>query len=883
MSDLIARLNAALEGRYRIERQLGEGGMATVHLADDLRHERKVALKVLKAEVAAVVGAKRFLAEIKTTANLQHPNILPLFDSGDADSFLFYVMPYVEGESLRERLDRERQFPVDEAVRIARDLAEALDYAHAHGVIHRDVKPANILLQAGKPVVSDFGIALALGASGAGRLTETGLSLGTPHYMSPEQATGDSSVGAAADIYALGCVLYEMLVGEPPYTGSTPQAVLGKIVTGDAPSARAERTSVPANVDAAIRRAMERIPADRFTAARDFGAALTDQGFQHGPMAQGVASPGRAGPWRWLTLAFASLAALFGAIAGWSLLRPEPSPRVGRFVIPLPQDIGLQTNGGSAVALSPDGSQVVFAGESGGVSRLWRRPLDELTATPIPGTEDARTPVFSPDGNAVAFISGGRLMIVSLTGAPPLTLVEEGVANGPSGLAWSQDGWLYFRPADQGVIGRVSVDGGGAWESVTAGSGQDLHPDAIPGGRGLLFTRAAEIFLLDLQSREERRLFEGGTARYAASGHIVYTSGDGTLQAVPFEADRLRVTGAARPLFGGVQTNASAGGQLALSRTGTLLYVEGTANQGLALAEVDLEGNRRLLPLAPRDYSRFGPIWSPDGQSVAFASFQQIYTYDTSLNTTPRQITFEGQNVAPVFSPDGRRIAFSSSRDGTRGFDLFVKDLAEDHPPRSLLDMDGFQLATQWVTDTVLVFESANERGVRDLWILDVSEPESPEARPYLTSEADLGHMVVSPDGRLAAYSSDESGRDEIYVRRFPDPGERTIVSRDGGTIAFWAPDGSTLYYGRSVGRQFFAARMRRDPVPSVLSTSALFAEPGLGVVPFPGAALHPAGDRLIFAVYADVGGTDDRTSEPGRLILVQNFFEELNRRAAIR
>ena len=212
MPDPIPRLNAALSGRYTIERQLGEGGMATVYLARDEKHNRKVALKVLKPELAAVVGAERFLAEIQTTANLQHPHILPLFDSGEADSFLFYVMPYVEGETLRDRLDRA----VDEAVQIAKNVAEALDYAHERGVIHRDIKPANILLQAGKPVISDFGIALAVGVAGGGRLTETGLSLGTPHYMSPEQATGEMSVGAATDVYALGCVLYEMLVGEIP-------------------------------------------------------------------------------------------------------------------------------------------------------------------------------------------------------------------------------------------------------------------------------------------------------------------------------------------------------------------------------------------------------------------------------------------------------------------------------------------------------------------------------------------------------------------------------------------------------------------------------------------------------------------------------------------
>ena len=214
------------------------------------KHERKVALKVLKPELAAVVGAERFLAEIKTTAGLQHPHILPLHDSGEADSFLFFVTPYVEGESLREKLEREHQLPVDDAVRIAINVGEALDYAHRQGVIHRDIKPANVLLLEGKPVIADFGIALAVGAAGGGRLTETGLSLGTPHYMSPEQATGDRNVGPATDIYALGCVLYEMLVGEPPYTGSTAQAILGKIIAGKLASVTEERASVPANVDA---------------------------------------------------------------------------------------------------------------------------------------------------------------------------------------------------------------------------------------------------------------------------------------------------------------------------------------------------------------------------------------------------------------------------------------------------------------------------------------------------------------------------------------------------------------------------------------------------------------------------------------------------------
>ena len=302
MSDPVVRLNAALEGRYAIERELGEGGMATVYLADDLRHERKVALKVLKPELAAVVGAERFLAEIKVTANLQHPHILPLFDSGEVDSFLFYVMPYVEGETLRDRIDREKQLPVDEAVALASKVAGALQHAHEHSVIHRDIKPGNILLQGGEPVVADFGIALAISAAGGGeRLTETGLSLGTPYYMSPEQATGDQHVGPPSDTYALAAVLYEMLTGDPPYIGSTAQAVLGKIIQGAPVSATEIRKAVPANVDAAMRKALEKLPADRFTGAQEFARALADPGFRHGEAAGAEVAAG-VGPWQRMSI-----------------------------------------------------------------------------------------------------------------------------------------------------------------------------------------------------------------------------------------------------------------------------------------------------------------------------------------------------------------------------------------------------------------------------------------------------------------------------------------------------------------------------------------------------------------------------------------------------
>jgi serine/threonine-protein kinase len=276
--DVIATLRGALSATYEIEREIGAGGMATVYLARDLRHDRRVALKVLNPELGAVLGVERFLAEIKVTANLQHPNLLPLFDSGEANGLLYYVMPFVEGESLRARLDREKQLPIDEALRIAVAVANALDYAHSHHVIHRDLKPENILLQAGQPVVADFGIALAVSKAGGTRVTQTGLSLGTPQYMSPEQATGDRVIDGRTDIYSLGALTYEMLSGEPPHIGQTAQAIIARLLTDKPRSVRASRSAVPEHVDGAVQRALEKLPADRFSSAREFAEALQGRG-----------------------------------------------------------------------------------------------------------------------------------------------------------------------------------------------------------------------------------------------------------------------------------------------------------------------------------------------------------------------------------------------------------------------------------------------------------------------------------------------------------------------------------------------------------------------------------------------------------------------------
>ena len=337
MTDPAARLAAALADRYRLEREIGAGGMATVYLAYDLKHERRVALKVLRPELSAVIGAERFLVEIKTTANLQHPHILALYDSGQVDGTVFYVMPFVDGESLRDRLEREKQLPVADAVRIATEVAGALDYAHRQGVIHRDIKPENILLHDGRALVADFGIALAASRGpGGARMTETGMSLGTPHYMSPEQALGERNLDARSDVYALGCVLHEMLAGEPPFTGPNAQAVIARVMNSAPEPVTSLRKSVPAEVAEAILTALEKLPADRFASAAEFAAALagdTPPATRRLPGARAAPRRSRAASLAW-PAAFA--AAALAACGAGSVRAPEAELPPSRLAIPTP-------------------------------------------------------------------------------------------------------------------------------------------------------------------------------------------------------------------------------------------------------------------------------------------------------------------------------------------------------------------------------------------------------------------------------------------------------------------------------------------------------------------------------------------------------------------
>ena len=457
--------------------------MAKVYLADDLKHERKVAIKVLNPDLAALVGAERFLAEIKTTANLQHPHILPLFDSGQADGYVFYVMPYVDGEALRGRLDRDVQLPVDEAVRIATAVANALGYAHRQGVIHRDIKPENVLMHEGEPLVADFGIALAVTAAGGSRMTETGLSLGTPFYMSPEQASADRELGPQSDVYSVGCMLYEMLVGEPPDTGKTAQSVLAKILMERPRSITDIRATVPAHIAAAVARSLERLPADRFETAEDFVRALGGAGFKHvvaavsQTQATGGAAPVASTSQRSLVAKWApwGIAAAALAVAAWSLIHeapPAPAPAVR---MALSDFVVESTNGGGwRIAISRDGGTIVAGGAD---DLLYVRRSDDTEFRPIPGTMGAQHPTISPDGEWLAFALNGGLSKVLLVGGPVLSVTS----SGRNPHWYVQEEIIYSM--DEGV-GVVSAAGG---EGTVVPEGDMGRPFMLPGGRAFLY------------------------------------------------------------------------------------------------------------------------------------------------------------------------------------------------------------------------------------------------------------------------------------------------------------------------------------------------------------------------------------------------------------
>ena len=873
----VDRLNAALEGRYAIERKLGEGGMAAVYLADDLKHERKVALKVLKPDLAAVVGAERFLAEIKVTANLQHPHILPLHDSGEADGFLFYVMPYVEGETLRDRIDREKQLPVDEAVRIATAVAGALQTAHEQGIIHRDIKPANILLSRGEPLISDFGIALAVGAAGGSRLTETGLSMGTPYYMSPEQATGDQHVGPSTDTYALGAVLYEMLTGDPPYMGSTAQAVLGQIIAGEALSATKKRGSVPANVDAALRCALEKLPADRFRSASGFAEALTNPGFRtSSAMRPDTARPGT--PRRVASVAAALLTLGVGFGLGRTLGETENS--VAKLMIPTSPL--LRVGIGPAVAVSPDGSELVYVGvEAGGISaglnradpnrKLFRRRLADLEISAIPGTERAYVPTFSPDGGWVAFVADDKLWRVSLDGNRRIEIADVSAAE-VRGISWSSADEIFYVPSGTAGLMKVSAAGGTPEVVIPLDTVGLRWPNVLPSGDAVMVTiwhgtvENAELGVVDVASRRLIPLGERGMGSvYAESGQVVYVRADRTLVAAPFDLQARTITGAPEPLEDSVSIFSGGASHFALSRQGTLAYWR--LHQPLrSLLLVDRRGSVvRNIAMDTR-FATDRPAISPDGTQYLVSRTGEVTDLDIWVGDLVQENLrpFEEQgDVRTGVWLGNDSIAFVSNRAGSP--DWFVGAVDDGGPATRLFADDLDQWDGTWVpsTRTLLFGETRISSGY------DISGFQLGSDSPFiLLDEAGIDEWQprISADGAWLAYASDEiNGRSEIFVQRFPDLTSKRRVSTGGGDAPTWCPQRKELFY---VSADSLVSVTYDDAEDfDILDRTVLFTSDLVSSV----YDVHPDCETFIML--------RDDEKERRDIVVVQNFFEELRER----
>jgi serine/threonine-protein kinase len=864
-------LTTALERRYRIERELGAGGMATVYLARDLKLERDVALKVLRPDLAAAIGAERFLREIRVTAALQHPHILAVYDSGQADSFLFYVMPFVDGESLRERLEREGQLPIDEALLIAREVADALDYAHARDIVHRDIKPENIMLAGGHAFVTDFGVARAVRAAGGERLTATGIAVGTPRYMSPEQATAENRIDGRSDIYSLGCVLYEMLAGEQPLTGPTFEATLARRLTETPRPLRAVRDTVPLEVEEAVATALARLPADRFSTAGTLARALSSPSVPRSPTATTFSTwLRRRHTVTTLQLAAGALvltAAFLAAALAWP--RRSPSRAVTRFPLALPATEPLAAATGATVALSPDGTKLVYVGDG---PQLYLRPMDRLDAEPIPGTEGAYNPFFSPDGEWVAFGTAGALKKVSLAGGPPVTIWETpGVLAG--GDWGANDIILLDSPVGSGLVS-VPASGGKVRSIATPDSSSGTaysSPSLLPGGdRALTAFLAidlteAELAVVPLESGQVTPLGVHGISPKYVSGHVVYARPDGTLIAAPIDVDQGRISGPGVPIVENVRLKGGATADFTVSESGTLVYLP-AAGAARRIVLLDRTGLSRALSEDRRAF--YAPRFSPDGRSVAVTVFEQgnrnIWLYDVESGAATR-FTFEGDNLYPIWSPDGSRIAYTSTRDG--GYDLYWSPADGSGAAERLLATPHQEYPSSWSRDgRWLFFMEANPGSGRDLWALAVGGDRKPmliAGEPFEERSA-----VLSPNGRWLAYSTDESGQLEVYVRAFPGPGGRWQVSLDGGAEPLWSPDGRELFY-RSGGR-IMRAEVDTDPVFAIRGRSLLFERPFVPNDFHTNFDIHPDDQRFVMIESAQAAT---------EVVVVLNWMEELNHR----
>jgi serine/threonine-protein kinase len=881
-------------GTYEVVSAIGAGGMGEVYQAHDTKLGRDVAIKVLPEAFAHdPEKLSRFQREAKLLASLNHSNIATIHGLEDSNGTSYLVMELVAGENLAERVRRDGAVPVEEALAIAKQIAEALEAAHEKGIIHRDLKPANVkLTPEGKVKVLDFGLAKAFAGDTSTEdignsptlsmaATMAGTILGTAAYMSPEQARG-KAVDKRTDIWAFGCVLYELLTGRQAFLGESTTEILAAVLRGE-PDWQALPASTPAKIRDLLRRCLQKEMSKR---ARDAGdarieieEALAAPAMVESTAAvKGIRALGR----RALILGFGALllVAVIASLATWNL-KPSPLQPVSRFTITLPpgqQLAGLED--GPAVALSPDGTHLAYVARQGSTQQLYLRAMDSLEAKPIPGTEGAVDPFFSPDSQWAGFFAGGKLKKVSVSGGTALTL---GDASGPRGASWGSQATITFAPTAVSVLQQVP-DAGGAPQPLTRLEKTELShrwPEFLPGGKAVLFAAGpngvdfsiAQVAVQSVGTGERRNLVQGGTQpRYAPSGHLVYAQG-GNLMAVPFDPVRLTATGASVPVVEGVlQSQFNGDVQYSISATGSLVYVSGGAQSAQSkLVWVNRNGAEQPLAATARAYS--SPRLSPDGRQVAVGIVEQetqVWLYDLSRETLTR-LTFEGStNNNSVWTPDGKRIAFSSNKEGPSN--VFWQ-LADGSGGRERLTPGQYvHIPISWSPDgQLLAFIEANPTTQRDIWVLRMGDR---KAQPFLQTPFDESVPLFSPDGRWLAYISNESGRYEIYVQPYPGPGGKSQISTDGGTEPAWNPNGRELFY-RS-GDKMMAVDIATQPSFAAGKPRMLFEGQ---YVRTPATATNydvsPDGQRFLM-----LKPSDQALAVPTQINVVLNWFEELKRRA---
>ena len=792
-------------GSYEVVSGIGAGGMGEVYRAHDTVLNRDVALKLVNPDVCHQPDSlTRLRREARALAALNHPNVATLHELAEFGGSCGLVMELVSGETLAD-LVRRRRLPIAESLRLASQIAAALEAAHERGVTHRDLKPANIkITDEGVVKVLDFGLAKGDGldgdASSAPTLaTAEGAVVGTAPYMSPEQARG-AVVDRRTDIWAFGCVLFEMLTGRLAFDGNTRSDIVARILDKEP-----DWAALPADTPGAVRRLIRRcLEKDHRRRIRDIGDVKLeleeiatagtpgDSGLSH--VILPAPPPGRA--W-WRTAAIAAAGVSVGALAGMAWQRETASERPNevKFSITLPEDERIAAMELGAVAMSPDGRAIVYVAGRGNTTQLMVRALESGVARPLQGTSGAVSPFFSPDGGWVGFFADGKLKKAPAGGG-----IAVAICDAPDGLggSWSGEGTIVFAAATGGGLQQVSANGGAPVRAtdldVSRGEFSHRWPEFLPDGKTVLYTvgtvgewSEAEIAAQPLGG-DRVTLLKGGTnPRYLAPGHLAYAH-DGAIWIVPFDARRLAITGTPARAVEGVNASVDGAAQFAASRAGAAVYHPSVAWSARRLVVVD---GASQTPLAAPPHAYVTPRLSPDGQRVLLGvadSAEHVWSYDLSAGTLT-QLTFEGANRTPIWSHDGQRVIFASNRHGA--LNLFALPAAADGPAERLTTADALQLAGSWSPDGErLAFMEQHPSTGRDIWL----RWRNGEREGFATSDADESAPRFSPDGRWIAYVSNESGQSEVYVRSANGQGARR-VSNEGGAEPVWRRDGSALFY----------------------------------------------------------------------------------------